>query len=83
MARGRTIKYPPKRGKLKRSEMKRAVWEVFHGKDASPTAKRSNRATTITVGRDAKTGRFVSPNNAESQTDNVVVQTIRRPKTKK
>lgn len=80
MPKGRTIKYPPKRGKLKRSEMKRAVWEVFHGKSASRSTNRSNRATTITVGRDAKTGRFVSPKNAKSQTDNVVVQTIRRPK---
>ena len=80
VARGRTVKYPPKSGKLKRSEMKQAVWEVVHGKDAHRTTERSRRATTIKVGRDAKTGRFVSRKNAKSQTDEVVVETIKRPK---
>ena len=60
MARGRTVKYPPKRGKLKRSEMKQAVWEVVHSKGAGKTTQRSRRANTITVERDAKTGRFAS-----------------------
>ena len=32
MARERIIKYPPKRGKLKRSEVKRVVERVVHGK---------------------------------------------------
>ena len=80
VARGRTVKYPPKRGKLKRSEMKQAVWEVVHGKNAGKTTVRSHRVNTITVRRNAKTGRFVSCKNAKSQTDEVVVQTIRRPK---
>ena len=32
MARERIVKYPPKRGKLKRSEVKRVVEKVVHGK---------------------------------------------------
>ena len=80
VARGRTVKYPPKSGKLKRSEMKQAVWEVVHGKDAHRTTESSRRATTIKVRRDATTGRFVSRKHAKSQTDKVVVETIRRPK---
>ena len=32
MARERTVKYPPKRGNLKRSKVKRAVAKVIHGK---------------------------------------------------
>ena len=32
MARERTVKYPPKRGNLKRSEVKRVVAKVVHGK---------------------------------------------------
>ena len=79
VAKERTVKYPPKRGKLKRNEMKRAIHEVVHGKDAHRTTESSRRATTITVGRDAKTGRFVSCKNAKSQTAEVVVETIKRP----
>ena len=80
MARGRTVKYPPKSGKLKRSEMKRAVHEVVHGESSSGATTPSRRATTITVRRDAMTGRFVSRKHAKNQTDKVVVETIRRPK---
>ncbi len=83
MPRERIVKYPPKRGNLKRSDMKRAVWEVFHGEDAPKTAARSRRSITVTVARDAKTGRFVSRENADSQTENVVVQTVKIPKRKK
>ena len=32
VARERIIKYPPKRGRLKRSEVKRVVERVVHGK---------------------------------------------------
>ena len=32
MARERIVKYPPKRGRLKRSEVKRVVERVVHGK---------------------------------------------------
>ncbi len=78
MAKERTVKYPPKRGKLKRSAMKQAVREVVHGNDAHRTTEGAHRATTIEVGRDAKTGRFVSRKHAKNQTDKVVVETIRR-----
>ena len=78
--RERIVKYPPKRGKLKRSEMKRAVREVVHGKRAGKTTERSHRVNTITVRRDATTGRFVSRKDAKNQTEKVVVETIKRPK---
>lgn len=37
MARGRTVKYPPKRGNLKRSEVKRVVEKVVLGRHGSAT----------------------------------------------
>ena len=80
MAKERTVKYPPKRGKLKRSEMKQAIREVVHGKDAHEAIGRSSRVTRIKVRRDAITGRFVSRKTVESQKKNVVVETITRPK---
>ena len=83
MARGRIVKYPPKRGKLKRSVMRRAVREVVLGKGYNATRKASGRSTAVTVRRDAKTGRFVSRDTAESQADDVVVETIRRFKKSK
>ena len=39
MARGRTVKYPPKRGELKRSEVKRVVEKVVHGKRSGGEAE--------------------------------------------
>ena len=83
MPRGRTIKYPPKRGNLKRSDMKRVIQEIVLGEEAHKTAAGSRRSTTVTVARDAKTGRFVSRENADSQTENVVVETVKKPKRKK
>ena len=80
VARGRTVKYPPKSGKLKRSEMKRAIHEVVHGEGSTGATKRSPRVTRIKVGRDAITGRFVSRKDAKNQTEKVVVETIKRPK---
>ena len=80
MPRERTIKYPPKRGKLKRSDMRRAVREVVFGEDAHKMTAGSRRSTTVTVARDTKTGRFVSRKNADSQTENVVVETVKKPK---
>ena len=43
MARGRTVKYPPKRGNLKRSEVKRAVEKVIHGKRGSGEAAQTRQ----------------------------------------
>ena len=78
MARPRIVKYPPKKGKLKRSEMKRAVREVVFGKHGGGEAERKHGETTIKVGRDAKTGRFISCQEAERRKDTAVVVTIKR-----
>ena len=43
MARERIVKYPPKRGKLKRSEMRRVVREVVHGKRGSGEATQTRQ----------------------------------------
>ena len=87
MARGRTIKYPPKQGKLKRSEVKRVVEKVVLGKRGGETTTSSTGQTcymtTFKVGRDAKTGRFISCKEAERRKKTAVVETIKRPKKKK
>ena len=80
MSRERIVKYPPKRGNLKRSEMKRVIQEIVLGEAAYKTTAGSRRSTTVTVARDAKTGRFVSRENADSQTENVVAETVEKPK---
>ena len=43
MARGRTVKYPPKRGNLKRSEVKRVVEKAVHGKRSGGEAKQTRQ----------------------------------------
>ena len=87
MARGRTIKFPPKRGKLTRSQAKRAVEKVLYGKEGSRKAASSNKrkqhGTTFKVGRDAQTGRFISRKEAEHRKSTAIVETIRIPKKKK
>ena len=84
MARGRTIKFPPKRGKLTRSQAKRAVEKVLYGKEGSRKAASSNKrkqhGTTFKVGRDARTGRFISRKEAERRKSTAVVETITIPK---
>ena len=87
MARGRTVKYPPKRGNLKRSEVKRVVEQVVHAKrgvgmTTSSTGHRRH-ANTVEIRRDAKTGRFISCKKAECRKETAVVETIKRPKKKK
>ena len=87
MARERTVKYPPKRGNLKRSEVKRVVEQVVNAKrgvgaTTSSTGQRRN-TTTFKVGRDAKTGRFITCKEAERRKATAVVETIKRPKKKK
>ena len=44
MARERTVKYPPKRGNLKRSEIKRVVAKVVHGKRSGGEARHSGQS---------------------------------------
>ena len=79
MARPRIVKYPPKKGKLKRSEIKRAVREVVYGKNGGSKSWEKHDVTTIKVGRDAKTGRFISCQEAERRKHTAVVETITRP----
>ena len=87
MARGRTIKFPPKRGKLTRSQAKRAVEKVIYGKQgntkSTSSSKRKPRATTFKVGRDARTGRFITRKEAERRKSTAIVETITVPQKKK
>ncbi len=84
MARGRTIKFSPKRGKLTRSQAKRAVEKVLYGKGGNRKAASSNgqksQPTTFKVGRDARTGRFISRQEAERRKSTAIVETITIPK---
>ena len=87
MARERTVKYPPKRGNLKRSEVKRVVEQVVHAKrgvgmTTSSTGHRRH-VTTFKVGRDARTGRFISCKEAQRRKATATVETIKIPKKKK
>lgn len=43
MARERTVKYPPKRGKLKRNEMRRVVREVVHARRSREEAEQTRQ----------------------------------------
>ena len=87
MARERTVKYPPKRGNLKRSEVKRVVKQVVNAKrDVGATTSSTGHRrhmTTIKIGRDAKTGRFISCEEAQRRKATAVVETIKRPKKKR
>ena len=84
MARGRTIKFSPKRGKLTKNQAKRAVEKVLYGKEGSRKAassnKRKSQATTFEVGRDARTGRFITRKEAERRKSTAIVETITVPK---
>ena len=87
MARGRTVKFPPKRGKLTRSQVKRAVEKVVLGKangqESTSSSSRKPRTTTFKVGRDARTGRFISREEAERRKATAIVETITVPKKRK
>ena len=83
MARERIVKYPPKRGKLNRSEVKRAVEKVVHARRGGREVGQTHHVTTFKVGRDAKTGRFISCKEAERRKVTTVVETIKRPKKKR
>lgn len=87
MARGRTVKFPPKRGKLTRNQVKRAVEKVVYGKQGSSKSTSSSRrkpqGTTFKVGRDARTGRFITRKEAERRKSTAIVETITVPKKRK
>ena len=87
MARGRTIKFSPKRGKLTRSQAKRIVEKVVYGEEragkTTSSNKRKQHGTTFKVGRDARTGRFITRKEAERRKSTAIVETITVPKKKR
>lgn len=70
--RRRTIKDPPKRGKLTRSEVRKAVEKVVYGNTRT-------HDMTFTIGRDAQTGQFIPVAEAQRRKKTAVVETIKRP----
>ena len=82
MARERIIKDTPKRGKLTDRQIQRAVEKVIYARLGGGEAGHT-RHTTIKVGRDARTGRFISCKEAERRKTTAVVETIKRRKKKK
>ena len=83
MARERIVKDPPKRGKLTKRQVQRAVEKVVYARRGDGEAGQTRHVTTIKVGRDAKTGRFISRKEVECRKATAVVETIKRPKKKK
>ena len=67
MARERIVKNTPKRGKLTEKQIQRAVEKVIYTR----------------LGRDAKTGRFITCKEAKHRKATAVVETIKRRKKKK
>ena len=84
MARERIVKDPPKRGKLTKRQVQRAVEKVVYARRGVGATKSSTgqtpRVTTFKVGRDAKTGRFIPCKEAERRKSTAMVETIKRPK---
>ena len=87
MARGRIVKDTPKRGRLTKSQAKRIVEKVLYGeeggKKATSSNKRKQQGTTFKVGHDARTGRFISREEAERRKATAIVETIKVPKKRK
>ncbi len=67
MARERIVKDTPKRGKLTERQIQRAVEKVIYTR----------------LGRDAKTGKFISCKEAEHRKETAAVEIIKRSKKKK
>lgn len=80
---GRTVKDTPKRGKLTKRQINRAVEKVVYdrrGNDSAASSAALKRGViSIKIGRDAKTGRFISCKDAERRKVTAVVETIKRP----
>ena len=83
MARERIVKDPPKRGKLTKRQVQRAVEKVVYARRGGGEAVQTRHVTTFKVGRDAKTGRFISCKEAGRRKETAVVETIKIPKKKK
>ena len=90
MARGRIVKDTPKRGKLTKSQAKRIVEKVMY---VRKVVKKQHLQTSgsskglllspvrfICLGRDARTGRFISREEAERRKETAIVETITVPK---
>ena len=81
--RGRTVKDTPKRGKLTKRQIDRVVEKVVYARRgigaATSSVEQKRSVTSIKVGRDAKTGRFISCKDAERRKATAVVETIKRP----
>ena len=67
MARERIVKDTPKRGKLTEKQIQRAVEKVIYTR----------------LGRDAKTGRFITCKEAKRRKATAAVESIKIPKKKK
>lgn len=83
MGRERIVKDTPKRGKLTEKQIQRAVEKVIYTRLGGRETGETSHVTTFKVGRDAKTGRFISCKEAERRKKTAVVETIKRPKKKK
>lgn len=83
MPRERIVKDTPKRGKLTERQIQRAVEKVIYARLGGGEVGQTRHATTIKVGRDAKTGRFIPCKEAERRKETAVVETIKIPKKKK
>ncbi len=83
MARERIVKDTPKRGKLTERQIQRAVEKVIYARRSREKPEQTRHAATIKVGRDVRTGRFISCKEAKHRKATAVVETIKRPKKKK
>ena len=83
MARERIVKYPPKRGKLTERQIQQAVEKVIYARLGVGEKGQKHHLTTIKVGRDAKTGRFITCKEAQRRKATATVETIKIPKKKK
>ena len=83
MARERIVKDPPKRGKLTERQIQRAVEKVVYARRSREQAEQTRYTATIKVGRDVKTGRFISCKEAAHRKKTAVIETIKRPKKKR
>ena len=70
--RSRTIKDSPKRGKLTKREVRKAVEKVVYG-------QAQTNPMTFRIGRDAQTGQFIPVKEAQRRKKTAMVETIKRP----
>ena len=80
MARERIVKDTPKRGKPTDRQIQRVVEKVIYARLNGRKAGQTHHVTTIKVGRDARTGRFITCKEAERRKATAVVETIKIPK---